>query len=153
MWATHKLKTILCHQSYHQSQKQPKISEINHRSLDLSISSLQIEPVHLFVDLLVEVQQIMLDNSSNNDNIAVISAVHQHLEIKNLPTIEVLTFNRHWSCRPNLSENLKIMVYLKTTFNDTNQMTRLVSVLTGEAKRLVESNDETVYCMQQFLNI
>ena len=42
---------------------------------------------------------------------------------------------------------------LKTTFNDTNQMTRLVSVLTGEAKRLVDSNDETTYFMQQLLNV
>ena len=152
MWTNHKLKTILCHQSYHKRQKQPKILEINHRFLELSISSLWIEPVHLFVDLLVEVQRVMLDTSSS-DNIAVISTVHQHLDMKKLPTIEVLTFNRHWSCWPNLFENFKIMVYLKTTFNDTNQMTRLVSVLTGEAERLVESNDETVYLMQQFLNI
>ena len=55
----HKLKTVLYHQSYHQSQKQPKIRDIYRRSSDLSISSLQIGSVDFFVDLLVEVQQIM----------------------------------------------------------------------------------------------
>ena len=78
MLTKHKLKTILCHQCYHQRQKQPQILKNNHRSLDLSISSLQIETVHLFVDLLVEVQQTMLDTSSS-DNIAVVSEMSQYL--------------------------------------------------------------------------
>ena len=78
MLTKYKLKTILWHQCYLQRKKQPQISKTNHRSLDLSISSLQIETVHLFVDLLVEVQQIMLDTSSS-DNIAVVSVVPQHL--------------------------------------------------------------------------
>ena len=90
----HKLKTVLYHHSYHQSQKQPKISDINRRSSDLSISSLQIGPVDLFIDLLVKVQHIILDTSSS-ENITVLSAVHQHLEVKSLPTIEVLTFNNN----------------------------------------------------------
>ena len=86
MLKMHKLKTVLYHQSYHQSQKQPKISDINRRSSDLPISSLQIEPVDLFVDLLVKLQQIMLATSFS-ENIAVLSAVHQHLEVRSLPTI------------------------------------------------------------------
>ena len=45
------------------------------------------------------------------------------------------------------------MVLLKTTLNDTTQMARLVSVVRGEAKRLLESIDETVYFMQQFSNV
>ena len=45
------------------------------------------------------------------------------------------------------------MVHLKTTLNDTTQMARLVSVLRGEAKRLIESIDETVYLMQQLSNV
>ena len=86
MLKIHKPKTVLYQQSYQQSQKQPKISDINRSSSDLPISSLQIGPVHLFVDLLVKVQQIMLDTSSS-ENIAVLSTVHQHLEVKSLPTI------------------------------------------------------------------
>ena len=86
MLKMHKLKTVLYQQSYHQSQKLPKILDINRRSSDLSISSLQIGPVDLFIDLLVKVQQIMLDTSSS-ENIAVLSAEHQHLEVKSLPTI------------------------------------------------------------------
>ena len=57
MLTKHKLKKILWHQCYLQTQKQSQISKTNHRSLDLSTLSLQIETVHLFVDLLVEAQQ------------------------------------------------------------------------------------------------
>ena len=46
------------------------------------------------------------------------------------------------------------MVYLGTSFNDTNEMTRLVSALKGKAKILVDSNDEEiVYFIQQLLNV
>ena len=65
--------------------------------------------------------------------------MHQHLEAQNLPPIELLTFDRNPSCWPEFIENFKIMVHLKTTFNDTIQMERLLSMLRGEAKRSVES--------------
>ena len=65
--------------------------------------------------------------------------MHQHLEAKNLPPIELLTFDGNPSCWPEFIENFKIMVHLKTTFNDTIRMERLLSVLRGEAKRSVES--------------
>ena len=46
------------------------------------------------------------------------------------------------------------MVYLEISFNDTNEMTRLVSALKGKAKILVDSNDEeTVYSIQRLLNV
>ena len=46
------------------------------------------------------------------------------------------------------------MVYLGTSFNDTNEMTRLVSALKGKAKILVDSNnEEIVYFIQQLLNV
>ena len=46
------------------------------------------------------------------------------------------------------------MVYLETSFNDTNEMTSLVSVLKGKVKILVDSNDEETVCfIQQLLNV
>ena len=113
--------------------KQPTNSDTDHRSSDLSISSQQIEPVDLFIDLLVERQEKILDTSSS-ENITALSAVHQHLEAKNLPPIELLTFDGNPSCRPEFIENFKIMVDLKTTFNDTIRIERLVIVLRGELK-------------------
>ena len=118
--------------------KQPTNSNIDHRSSDLSISSQQIEPVDLFIDLLVEGQETILDTSSS-ENITVLSAVHQHLEAQNLPPIELLTFDGNPSCWPEFIENFKIMVHLKTTFNNTIRMERLLSVLRDEGKRSVES--------------
>ena len=65
--------------------------------------------------------------------------MHQHLEAKNLPPIELLTFDGNPSYWPEFIENFKIMVHLKTTFNDTIRMERLLSVLRGEAKRSLGS--------------
>ena len=118
--------------------KHPKKLDIDHRSLDSSISSQQIEPVNLFIDLLVEGQETILDTRSSED-ITVLNAVHQHLAAKNLPPIELLTFDGNPSCWPEFIENFKIRVHLKTTFNDTIRMERLLSVLRGEAKKSVES--------------
>ena len=41
------------------------------------------------------------------------------------------------------------MVHLKTTFNKTTQMARLLGMMRVEAKRLVESIDETISFMQE----
>ena len=118
--------------------KHPKNSDIDHISLDSSFSSQQIEPIDLFIDLLVEGQEIILDTSSS-ENITVLSAVHQDLEAKNLPPIELLTFHGNPSCWSEFIENFNIMVHLKATFNETIRMERLLSVLRGEVKRSVES--------------
>ena len=106
--------------------------------MDSSISSQQIELVGVFIDLLVEGQETILDTCSSED-ITVLSAVYQHLEAKNLPPIELLTFDGNPSCWPEFIEISKIMVHLKTTLNDTVRMERLLSLLRGEAKRSVES--------------
>ena len=47
--------------------KQPSNSVTDHRSSDLSISLQQIEQVDLFIELLVEEQETILDNSSSED--------------------------------------------------------------------------------------
>ena len=88
----------------------------------------------------------MLDTSSSD-------IVRYSVDVKSLPTIEVLTLNKNRSCWSNRFEDFKITVYLKTTFNKTTQMTRLVLVLRGEVKILVESIDETVYFTQQLSNV
>ena len=80
----------------------------------------------------------MLDISSSED-IVVSSAVHQHLEAKSLSPIELLTFDGNPSCWPEFTESFKIKVHLKTTFNDTIRMERLLSVLKVETKISVES--------------
>ena len=46
---------------------------------------MQIEAVGLFIDLLVEGQETILDTRSS-ENITVLIAVHQRLEAKNFPT-------------------------------------------------------------------
>ena len=71
-------KTVIYPKSYRQSQ--------NGRQIQTFTIDLQI-----YIDLLVEGQETILDTSSS-ENITVLSAVHQHLEAKNLPPIELLKF-------------------------------------------------------------
>ena len=118
MLSMHVAKTVIYPPKLPPKPKRPKNFDIDHRSLHSSISSKQIEPVDLFIDLLVEGQETILDTTSSED-ITVLGAVHQHLEAKNFPPIELLTFDGNRSCWPEFIENFKIMVHLKTTFNDT----------------------------------
>ena len=79
----------------------------------------------------------MLDTSLR-ENIAVLSAMNQHLEAKNVPPIELSTFDENPTCGPRFIENFKIMVHFKTTFHDAIRMERLFIVFRGESKTSVE---------------
>ena len=57
--------------------KQPTYSDIKHRSSNLSISSHQMEPLNLFIDVLVE--ETVLTTTSG-ENITGLSALHQILK-------------------------------------------------------------------------
>lgn len=103
-----------------------------------TITSNQIEPVDAFIDRLVEGQETILENNLN-EKITVLGAVHQQLETRNLPPIDLLTFDGNPGCWPEFIENFKIMIHCKITFNDTIRLERLLSVLRGDAKRSVDS--------------
>ena len=76
----------------------PQLKPSDHSYSDiLTSSSHQIEPVDLFIDRLVEGQETILESNSN-EKITVLSAVHQQLEARNLPPIELLTFDGNPGC-------------------------------------------------------
>ena len=60
----HIAKTVIYPQIYHQIQNIQKKSDIDQRSSHSFISPQQIESVDLFIDLLVEGQETILDTSS-----------------------------------------------------------------------------------------
>ena len=117
----------------------PQLKPSDHSYSDiLTSSSHQIEPVDLFIDRLVEGQETILESTSN-EKITVLSAVHQQLEARNLPPIELLTFDGNPGSWSEFIENFKIMIHCKSTFNDTIRLERLLNVLRGDAKRSVDS--------------
>ena len=77
--------------------------------------------------MLVQGQETILDNSSS-ENITVLSAMYQHLEVNNLPPTKLLKFDGNPRCWLEFIGNFKTMVYLKTS-SDTFRMKRLLSVL------------------------
>ena len=135
----HITKTVIYPQSHHQSQNSQQIQTL---TIDLQIYLFHYSRynwlIYLFIDLLVEGQKTILGTSSK-ENITALSALHQHLKMKNLPPIELVIFDGNPSCGSEFVESMKIMDYLKTIFNDTIRMERLLSVLRGDTKRLVES--------------
>ena len=119
------------------STPQLKLSDHSYSDI-LTSSSHQIEPVDLFIDRLVEGQETIL-KSNSNAKITVLSVVHQQLEARNLPPIELLTFDGNPGCWPEFIENFRIMIHCKSTFNDTIRLERLLNLLRGDAKRSVNS--------------
>ena len=64
-------------------------------------------------------------------------------ESRNLPSIELYKFSGDPSKWPEFIENFSKHVHFKTTFSDNQRMERLLNVLDGEAKRMVQSIGES----------
>ena len=71
------------------------------------------------------------------ETLSVISVIQQDLESRHLPPIEPLRFNGNPSKWPEFIQSFKERVHEKRTFTDNVRMERLLSVLDGEAKRVV----------------
>ena len=67
------------------------------------------------------------------------NTLHQELESRQLPPIELKTFDGNPSQQPEFIADFKERVLLKEAFSDQMQMQRLLNVLRGNAKRSVES--------------
>ena len=136
------IKTIKCleEQLY---QILVKLKRVNDEYISIALNPDDIETsseiyFDIFVDRLVEGQETILESNSN-EKITVLTAVHQQLEARNLPPIELLTFDGNPGCWPEFIENFKIMIHCKSTFNNTIRLERLLDVLRGDAKRSVDS--------------
>ena len=60
-------------------------------------------------------------------------------ESRNLPSIELYKFSGDPSKWPEFIENFSKHVHFKTPFSDNQRMERLLNVLDGETKRMVQS--------------
>ena len=67
------------------------------------------------------------------------NALHQELESRQLPPIDLMTFNRNPSQGPEFVAGSKERVHLKQTLNDQMRMERLLNALRDDAKRSIES--------------
>ena len=63
----------------------------------------------------------------------------RYLESRNLPPMDLLRFNGNPSHWPEFIQYFKETVYMKRTFSDSLRMEHLLSVLDGDAKRVVSA--------------
>ena len=96
-----------------------------------------LQPIDKFIDSLVEGEETCLPGLSNP--LTASSALRYEFESKTLPIIELTKFNGDSARWPEFIENFSRRVHFKLSFTDNDRMERLLSVLTGEAKKGVES--------------
>ena len=96
-----------------------------------------LEPADKFIDHLIEGVETVLSTSLDR-TMSATTALRYEFESKNLPSIDLLTFNGDPSRWPDFIENFSRRVHYKLSFTDNDRMERLISVLTGEEKRSVE---------------
>ena len=86
----------------------------------------------LLTNLLKEKRTVLPIN--NLANLTVINALHQELESRQLPLIELMTSDGNPSQWPELIVDFKERVLLKQTFSDQMRMEGLLNVLRGDAR-------------------
>ena len=78
-------------------------------------------------------------NTTIDESSSTMALLEWDLESRNLPPIELLTFNGNPSHWPEFIQCLKDRVHMKRTFSYSLRMERLLSVLDGDAKRVVSA--------------
>ena len=96
----------------------------------------KMDPIDRFIDHLIEGEETCLPGLSNT--VSANAALRFEFESKNLPTIELVKFNGDSSRWPEFIENFARRVHFKLSFSDNDRMERLLSVLTGEARKSVD---------------
>ncbi|XP_066921098.1 uncharacterized protein [Clytia hemisphaerica] len=89
-----------------------------------------------FIDDLVEGEETCLAGLSNP--VTASAALRYEFESKTLPIIELTKFNGDSAKWPEFIENFSRRVHFKLSFTDNDRIERLLSVLTGEARKGVE---------------
>ena len=95
-----------------------------------------LQSIDSFIDDLVEGEETCLAGLSNP--VTASAALRYEFESKTLPIIELTKFNGDSAKWPEFIENFSRRVHFKLSFTDNDRMERLLSVLTGEAKKGVE---------------
>ena len=95
-----------------------------------------------FIDELNEGQETMISSDVCNkfDALTFLKAAY---ESRNLPSVELYKVSGDPSKWPEFIKNFNKHVNFKTTFSDNQRMERLLNVLDGEAKRMVQSIGES----------
>ena len=110
------------------------ISPKNNRK-DILISSK--EPIDAFIDNLIEGEESIIQDV--NKVLPTSLLLQRECETRDLPAINLMRFDGDSKQWRNFIQNFKHRVHNKISFSDSVRMDRLLSVLDGEAKRVVST--------------
>ena len=108
------------------------------RSYDTKLEPDSNQSIDAFIDALVEGTETVIASKFTQTS-STMALLEQDLESRNLPPMELLRFNGNPSYWPEFIQCFKERVHMKRTFSDSLRMERLLSVLDGDAKRVVSA--------------
>ena len=94
--------------------------------------------INSFTDTLIEGSETVI-NTTIDQSSSTMALLERDLESCNLPPIELQRFNGNLSHWREYIQYFKERVHMKRTFSDSLRMERLLSVLDGDAKRVVSA--------------
>ena len=95
------------------------------------------EPIHAFIDNLIEGKESIIQDK--NEVFPTSLLLQREFETRDLPAINLMRFDGYSKQWSNFIQNFKHRVHNKISFSDSVRMDRLLSVLDGEAKRVVSA--------------
>ena len=131
--------------SYSQRHQNKTVTnKINLESLESYIT----EPVDQFIDYLVEGKETVIPKEPET-SLNLINTLYKELETRNLPIVNLVSFDENPCNWPELMADFISRVHFKRNFSDNMRRERLLSVLRGEAKKSVESIAKSSVFLQQ----
>ena len=94
-------------------------------------------PIHNFIDDLIEGEEFSIKIKTISMDMQL--ALKLEYEARHLPAIELMRFNWNPVFWPEFIDNFYQNVHSKMKFSDNIRMTRLISLLDGDAKRAIQS--------------
>ena len=91
-----------------------------------------------FIDTLIKESETVIKTTIDQFSFTM-ALLERDLELRNLPPLELLRFNGNPSHWHEFIKCFKERVHMKRTFSDSLPMVRLLSVLDGDAKRVVSA--------------
>ena len=94
------------------------------------------DPINKFIDDLIKGEEISIKIETRSINMQL--ALNQECEVRHLRAMDLMCFNGNPMFWPEFIDNFYQIVHSKITFSDNIRMTRLISLLDGDAKRTIQ---------------
>ena len=95
------------------------------------------DPIGKFIDDLIKDEETSITIETRSMDMQL--ALKQEYEARHLPAMELIRFNGNPVLWPEFIDNFYQNVHSKMTFSDNIRITRLISLLDGDAKRAIQS--------------